>query len=518
MPPPAKKRIKLSKDPERRRNYEGYSRNGIFCADTHPKKVIPIALDKGLDVLGAAETGSGKTMAFAIPIFEKWLRQMREIKKEESVNSLFALIVTPTRELAMQIHNEIKLLTKFAVEPHLRSIALVGGLSQQKQERMLKSKPQVIVATPGRLWSIMDMGEEHLDDLSGLKVLVVDEIDRMLEKGHFEELDKIVQRINCYAEEDRSYMVKDHLQTLIFSATLTFTHEPIQRADGSKTSAQTPAMKIRKLMDAMCLRKKHQTVDLTKATSTPQSLVECRMNCADLQQKDANLYYVLNRYKGRTLVFANSIDATRRLYGLLKSFSFSLLRRCFMPRCKNRKDLKILKNSLPRIILFAGYRHSRKRIRYQKRGRCDSLPSSQDDRRLRPQERKNCPRFQEWSLCSTGRSVGCSGIDTLEIDSPKLFEACGHRVSLAAKAESAEFRLKKVSSRKEWFKKAAEEMDIILDDSLIGDGDDEEINPEVVNLRRQKKKSEMSLASALKQSLPFAHSRPKEVPEILKKK
>uniref|UniRef100_A0A915EL71 ATP-dependent RNA helicase n=1 Tax=Ditylenchus dipsaci TaxID=166011 RepID=A0A915EL71_9BILA len=241
------------------------------------------------------------------------------------------------------------------------------------------------------------------------------------------------------------------------------------------------------------------------------------MNCADLQQKDANLYYVLNRYKGRTLVFANSIDATRRLYGLLKSFSFSLLRRCFMPRCKNRKDLKILKNSLPRIILSARYRHSCKRL---------------DIKNVDVVIHYQVPRRQKFGYVHrSGRTARAfkSGRSVLLVDPSdvqlchricknlKRVLACGHRVSLAAKAESAEFRLKKVSSRKEWFKKAAEEMDIILDDSLIGDGDDEEINPEVVNLRRQKKKSEMSLASALKQSLPFAHSRPKEVPEILKR-
>uniref|UniRef100_A0A915EJU6 ATP-dependent RNA helicase n=1 Tax=Ditylenchus dipsaci TaxID=166011 RepID=A0A915EJU6_9BILA len=185
MPPPAK-RIKLSKDPERV-NVKGNEWKELSLSEETMKGIQEMVV----------ETNEGN-------------------QKEESVNSLFALIVTPTRELAMQIHNEIKLLTKFAVEPHLRSIALVGGLSQQKQERILKSKPQVIVATPGRLWSIMDMGEEHLDDLSGLKVLVVDEIDRMLEKGHFEELDKIVQRINCYAEEDRSIWLKIICKLLYF--------------------------------------------------------------------------------------------------------------------------------------------------------------------------------------------------------------------------------------------------------------------------------------------------------------
>jgi ATP-dependent RNA helicase DDX24/MAK5 len=71
-------------------------------------------------------------------------------------------------------------------------------MSEQKQQRLLKTRPDVIVATPGRLWALKQMGEEHLDDLSGMEMLVVDEIDRMLEQGHFEELKHIVHDIHRF--------------------------------------------------------------------------------------------------------------------------------------------------------------------------------------------------------------------------------------------------------------------------------------------------------------------------------
>lgn len=108
---------------------------------------MPVALEGKCDVFGAAETGSGKTLAFVIPIINSFLSEQRGDEKK-----LLALCLAPTRELALQIAQQFKRFSEFT---EMRSVAIVGGLSEEKQERLLRSKPDVIVATPGRFWSLV---------------------------------------------------------------------------------------------------------------------------------------------------------------------------------------------------------------------------------------------------------------------------------------------------------------------------------------------------------------------------
>ncbi|KAI1727066.1 DEAD/DEAH box helicase domain-containing protein [Ditylenchus destructor] len=477
--------------------------------------VIPLALNNQVDIVGAAETGSGKTLAFAIPIFERWMKAVKNANgDEEKINSLFALVLTPTRELAIQIHKELKRLSTYALNPPLRSIALVGGLSQQKQERLLKSKPQVIVATPGRLWALIQMAEEHLEDMSSLRVLVIDEIDRMLEQGHFQELHNIVERVHGYGEDD-SEEISKQLQTFIFSATLTFTHIPTQRLDGSKTGGVTPALKIRKLVEALHMKKDRRIIDLSQATRTPQTLAEYRMNCSGLEQKDSNLYYILNRHRGRTLVFANSIDATRRLYGILKKLQLEPPPMMLHAKMQEQKRLKNFDKfaGLENSVLLAtdvaargldiqnidnvvhyqvprtteSYVHRSGRTARASRNGRSILLVDPTDMQLYQRICKNLKRNKD--------------LDLLEVDSPKLMQACQQRMHLAVECESTEFRMKKSSSRNEWFKRAAIEADIILDDDII-DHDSDDDNPAIVEVKRKKKKLEKSLNKALQVPLP----------------
>uniref|UniRef100_A0A914Q646 ATP-dependent RNA helicase n=1 Tax=Panagrolaimus davidi TaxID=227884 RepID=A0A914Q646_9BILA len=230
---------------------------------------LPAAMLKRQDLLGAAETGSGKTMAFCIPIATRLV--------ENGVkDGLRALILAPTRELVVQIYKEMEKLLEFT---QFSVIPVVGGLSQQKQERLLNRKPSVIVATPGRFWTLLE-ATDYLQDLSQLDFVVIDEIDRMVETGHFAEMEMILSKIHAIENKSR--------QTLVFSATLSFVHIPINRP-GKNAMKLTKEEKIEKLVQIGGLRKQHKVIDLNESAGTPSSLIEARMNCSDLLDKVINI-------------------------------------------------------------------------------------------------------------------------------------------------------------------------------------------------------------------------------------
>jgi superfamily II DNA/RNA helicase len=144
--------------------------------------------------------GSGKTLAFALPIINFLVKEALNRADESSCNggengprtALRALILCPTRELALQVAKDVASVTNALC---VRVIALVGGISPQKQARLLSYKPPIVVATPGRLWDLMQSGAEHLVDLRFLNFLVLDEADRMVAQGHYEELTHILAHI-----------------------------------------------------------------------------------------------------------------------------------------------------------------------------------------------------------------------------------------------------------------------------------------------------------------------------------
>jgi superfamily II DNA/RNA helicase len=170
----------------------------------------------GRDVLARSRTGSGKTLAFGIPIAQ----QLEPSERKPS-----ALVLVPTRELAAQVVDEID---DIARASKLRVAAAYGGVSIREQGRAV-SKADILVATPGRL---EDLATRRLVDLSGVKILILDEADRMLDMGFQPQVDKLVRRV----PKDR--------QTMFFSATLdgavghlarAYTREPVRHEVESKT-------------------------------------------------------------------------------------------------------------------------------------------------------------------------------------------------------------------------------------------------------------------------------------------
>jgi ATP-dependent RNA helicase RhlE len=160
--------------------------------------VLPLVRD-GRDVIGCAETGTGKTAAFVLPILDR-LRRSRT--GDASPSRTRVLVLSPTRELASQIADEVQ---GFAYHAHVDSVAVYGGVPMNPQSFALESGVTIVVATPGRLMDHMRSGVVSFD---ALEVLVIDEADRMLDMGFWPDIRRIVSAL----PESR--------QTLLFSATM----------------------------------------------------------------------------------------------------------------------------------------------------------------------------------------------------------------------------------------------------------------------------------------------------------
>ncbi|KAG6878335.1 hypothetical protein C0993_008513 [Termitomyces sp. T159_Od127] len=194
----------LDVPPELQVSFKGFKEPSPIQACAWPPAL------KGLDVVGIAETGSGKTLAFGIPALARIVSGPPPVKKKGQ-SSVSVLVVAPTRELAIQTHDTLSALGKpFGIA----SVAVFGGVPKEPQVRMLKSADKgldglttrIIVGTPGR---ILDLMQERVCDLSGVDYLVLDEADRMLDKGFENDIRKIIA----------STKPSDERQTMMFSAT-----------------------------------------------------------------------------------------------------------------------------------------------------------------------------------------------------------------------------------------------------------------------------------------------------------
>ncbi len=162
------------------------------------EKAIPLLLE-GNDVLGSAQTGTGKTAAFAIPILQHLALDQEQNNGSQKIK---ALIITPTRELAIQIGDSFTTYGKFT---NITNTVIFGGVSQRKQTDALRRGVDILVATPGRLLDLMNQGHISLEDV---KYFVLDEADRLLDMGFIHDIRKIIAELPAQR------------QSLFFSATL----------------------------------------------------------------------------------------------------------------------------------------------------------------------------------------------------------------------------------------------------------------------------------------------------------
>ncbi len=248
-----------------------------YCSPIQARS-LPYTL-AGYDVVGKAQTGTGKTAAFLISIINELLT--RPIEDERYAGEARALIIAPTRELVMQIADDARQLTKYC---DLQVHSLVGGMDHQKQrDRLHNALVDILVATPGRLLDFLDSRDVFLDEV---ECLVIDEADRMLDMGFIPQVRRIV----------RATPKKDCRQTLLFSATFS---------------------------DDVLRLSEQWTFEPIKIEIEPESVatdtVEQRVFLTTTEEKFTVLFNILT---GETvesaIVFANRRDTTRDLFEKLR--------------------------------------------------------------------------------------------------------------------------------------------------------------------------------------------------------
>lgn len=243
---------------------------------THPtpiqEKSIPIVI-KGGDLLACAQTGTGKTAAFSIPI----LQRLAATNLQGNKRKIRALIVTPTRELAIQIGES---LTAYGADLSLRNTVIFGGVSQVTQVNRLKNGIDILVATPGRLLDLIAQGEISLQHL---EVFVLDEADRMLDMGFIHDVKKLLK------------VIPDKRQSLFFSATM-----PPAIVELAGTILKNP-----------------DKVEVTPVSSTAEK-IDQEIFFVDKQNKNALLLHILEDPKIETaLVFTRTKHGADKVVKLL---------------------------------------------------------------------------------------------------------------------------------------------------------------------------------------------------------
>ncbi|XP_070609478.1 ATP-dependent RNA helicase DDX24 [Erythrolamprus reginae] len=496
---------------------------------------LPSAIRDSMDILGAAETGSGKTLAFAIPMihsilqwyssktmtsstFEETADSEDETAKqhtsEETIlnadtdetnasaignefgavnsmellqdpgfvvgcpkqnsvknNPILGLVLTPTRELAVQVKHHIDAVAKFT---DIKTAILVGGMAPQKQQRMLRRKPEIVIATPGRLWELIQEKQPHLSNLRQLRCLVIDEADRMVEKGHFLELSQLLELLS-----DTQYNPKR--QIFVFSATLTLIHQApnrvLQKKNAVKIDRKT---KLEMLMQKVGIKGKPKVIDLTRKEATVETLTETRIHC-DTEEKDYYLYYFLLQHPGRTMVFANSIDCIKRLTALLTIMNCNPL-----PLHANMHQKQRLKNL----------------ERFAERNSCPLLTTDVAARGLdipyvQHVIHYQVPRTAELYIHRSGRTARAANeglsllligpqdlinfkkiYKTLKKDEElpffpieaKCMTAIKERVNLARQIEKIEYFNSRAKHQNSWLQQAAEALELDLDDDELTGG------------------------------------------------
>lgn len=303
----------------------------------NPTPIQTAAIPKilqGQDVIGKASTGSGKTLAFGIPILEHFIRFSptgKHEKKKGDTNervSPIALILSPTRELAHQISSHLTSLCS-NLSPDGPSIAtLTGGLSLYKQQRLL-AYADIVIGTPGRLWDVISSSTWLISWLKKIKFLILDEADRLLSEGHFQELEEILGSLDRteddqnseVQQENRAFADQYQRQTLVFSAT--FQKNLQQKLTGrpkQSNNLQSPSQSMDYLLQKLSFRSTPIFIDANPVSQIASNLHEHIIECSALE-KDHYLYtlLLLPFRPTRTLIFANSIASTRRLTGLLQT-------------------------------------------------------------------------------------------------------------------------------------------------------------------------------------------------------
>lgn len=232
------------------------------------EKSIPL-LQRGNDILASAQTGTGKTAAFSIPI----LQHLFEDRPKGNNRKIHALILTPTRELALQIGESF---TTYGKYTGIKNTVIFGGVNQRPQEDALRKGPEVLIATPGRLIDLMNQGIVHLRDI---RYFVLDEADRMLDMGFIHDIRKIIGELPAKR------------QSLFFSATL-----PNNIVNLSKTILTNP-----------------KKVEVNPVSSTAETIQQYLYYTNKDHKKDLLFHILQNPEMDQVLIFSRTKHGADRI-------------------------------------------------------------------------------------------------------------------------------------------------------------------------------------------------------------
>jgi ATP-dependent RNA helicase RhlE len=233
------------------------------------EEAIPVILS-GRDLLGCAQTGTGKTAAFAIPTIQLLSEEKVPHQAKQNIR---ALIVTPTRELALQIYESFNTYGKFT---NLKCCVVFGGVSQKPQEENLKQRVDILVATPGRLLALID---QKIINIEHIKIFILDEADRMLDMGFIHDVKRIIAKTPLKK------------QTLLFSATM-----PPDIAKLAGTILKTPAK-----------------IEITPVSSTVDTIEQYLYFVDKNNKKDLLLHILKDKNIVSALVFTRTKHGADRL-------------------------------------------------------------------------------------------------------------------------------------------------------------------------------------------------------------
>ena len=223
------------------------------------EKTIPLVLDKK-DVITSAQTGTGKTAAFALPILQLLFDYQDAPKKGKKIK---ALIVSPTRELAVQIASNFKTYSKYT---NIRTAVVFGGTSIEPQKDILKKGVDILIATPGRL---LDLHKQDLINLDYIQILVLDEADLMLDMGFIDDVKKIER------------LCPETKQTLLFSATIPYKVEQL----------------------ANTILKDPKRIEVTPNASTSKNVNQALYYVPKRNKIELCLHLLRNTIKGNIIIF-----------------------------------------------------------------------------------------------------------------------------------------------------------------------------------------------------------------------
>ncbi|EFP75857.1 ATP-dependent RNA helicase [Puccinia graminis f. sp. tritici] len=525
---------------------------------------LPISLsssDSPRDLVVIAETGSGKTLAYALPILNALILSPPSpmLKSSPQILPIVTLVLTPTRELCLQVKAHIDTFLKAMCsetqssqeegatnEPSssknrtgITTVSICGGIAIAKQRKQLERSKKlmepgkgglgcIVIATPGRLWDMIQSWDEFAEGIKRkLDWLIIDEADKMIEKGHFEELEKILKLTkrpkdrrprhttdNNNADEDdgeeeewedewtsqandADNYIKEKIRTMVFSATMdknlqiNLKKRSFKGKPPAVGGSIPPADPMHDLLEQIDFRDPHpELIDLTPQGRMVGGLKECKIECV-LKDKDLYLLHFMLRYTGRTIVFLSSISALRRLspmLNLLLPDSTVLTLHSEMQQRSRLKSLDRFRSSSNSILLSTDV---------AARG----LDIPQVDHVIHYQ----VPRSSDCYVHRSGRTAraGKGGValaliapDELktwrslmknlgradDLPSPPIEHSISNKLKelleLAKKIDTLEHKSTKQSHDENWMKKTAEMLEIDLDHSNDeSDGDDQDKQP-----------------------------------------